>query len=252
MRKLFVANWKMNNTRLSTKEYFRDFIPAYSQSSLRPEVEIVFAPAYPLLQTLGELIEDLPQVYLGAQNVHWLTNGAHTGEVSVAMLQELKVSRVIVGHSERRQYYGEHDKAVSLRALAAISAGMECIVCIGETTYFENQNAETESIIRGQLQASLAGLGTEHCSRLVLAYEPVWAIGSGRAATVEIISRIHLLIRTELMKMFGTQGQQVPILYGGSTNSKNIQEIISTPEVNGVLVGNASLNPAEFLQMITK
>lgn len=247
MHALFVANWKMNFVRSSAKSFVSAFVDSFTPLP-NQHIDVVLAPPFPLLQTVADAVGGAPGIALGTQNVHWLETGAHTGEVSPAMIRDFGATFAIVGHSERRQFYGEHDETVALRAKSALAHGIRPIVCVGESTYFESD--EAFDIVGQQLSASLSGIDADDAHTLVVAYEPVWAIGTGRAATPAIIAKIHRFIRAELVKMFGGRGMGVPILYGGSTNPENIAEILTQPNVSGALVGGASLKPDVFVNLI--
>ena len=241
----FIANWKMNLTRREAGVFCKTF------ETLHPvprSVEVGIAPA---LTTVPEIASWCIShgIMLGAQNVHWLNSGAHTGEISVSMLQDWGVSFAIIGHSERRQFYGETNEAVAKRARAAIDANLVAVVCVGELEA-DFRASRTEQVVGSQLTESLSSLSTEHLARLVLAYEPVWAIGTGLAATPEIAQRVHHFIRGNLTAKFGPAADTVSILYGGSTTPANIHELCLQPDVDGALVGGASLKPESFSELI--
>ncbi len=247
MHPLFVANWKMNMVRATAYEFASRFLEDFNPLP-DSRVDVVISPPFPLLGTLADALSKASGVALGAQNVHWLESGAHTGEVSATLLRDFGVTFPIIGHSERRQFYGEHDETVAKRARGAIDHGLQVIVCVGESTHFDSDAAH--EVIREQLEVSLAGLEGRDASRLILAYEPVWAIGTGRAATPEIVARVHSFIRGELVKKFNALGMSVPILYGGSTTPENIGELLAQPNVCGALVGGASLKPDVFNRLV--
>jgi len=247
MTPLFVANWKMNKGLAEAREFAAEFSKVFKSASV-PDAGIA-----PVLSCLPQLQESLGQqkgLLLGSQNVHWEESGAHTGEISVPMLKELGAEFAIVGHSERREFYGETDQAVAKRTSAALAGGLTAIVCVGETqSQFEAK--QTEQVVSKQLKASLAGVSTEDNSKLVIAYEPVWAIGTGLAATPEIAQNVHQLIRSELEGLIGKDGAvEMRILYGGSTKPGNIAELMAKPDVNGALVGGASLEAESFNSLI--
>jgi triosephosphate isomerase (TIM) len=215
---LIAANWKMFKTKVETREFCSAFTP--------PEgVEAVICPSF---TSLGTAVESGLTVF--AQNVHWADDGAFTGEISIAMLQELGVSGSIVGHSERRQYFGETDEGTARRAAAALAAGLRVIACVGELES-EREAGETDAVLRRQV-----GALAPH-PNLVVAYEPVWAIGTGKTATPEIAREAHALIKSLL---------DVPVLYGGSVKPENAGELLAQPDVDGALVGGASLDPDSF------
>jgi triosephosphate isomerase len=251
LQALFIANWKMNMLASAVHEYAKVFLESFAPL---PDgiTDTVICPPFTLFGPVSSALCSRPGIKLGAQNVHWLEKGAYTGEISPLQLVENGVSYAIVGHSERRQLFGETDEFVAKRAKTAIKFGIRPVVCVGESLYFEDEQSRTSEIIKAQLQASLAGLNTEETKSLVVAYEPIWAIGTGRAATPEIVARVHRLIRTELEMLFGQAGRNIPILYGGSTTADNIGPILSQPEVNGALVGSTSLKPDEFAELIRR
>ena len=216
--KLVAGNWKMTKGRAETRAFLEAFEP--------PEgVEIAICPSFTSLEEA--LHFDLP-VY--AQNVHWEAEGAYTGEVSAPMLAELKVDGALVGHSERRQWFGETDETVRRRAEAALAAGLAVIACVGETES-EREAGETEAVLRRQVAV------LPRHERLVIAYEPVWAIGTGRTATPELAQAAHALIKS----LHPTR-----VLYGGSVKPENADELLAQPDVDGALVGGASLDPESF------
>src|SRR3954447_16219249 len=219
---LIAANWKMFKGPAETREFAAAFQP--------PEgIDVVIAPSY---VSLAAAVESGFTVY--AQNVHWEKEGAYTGEISPPMLQELGVVGAIVGHSERRQYFGETDLAVARRAHAALQAGLEVIACVGET-WEQRESGDTETVLRVQVE-SIRDLCGSH-DDLVIAYEPVWAIGTGKTATPEIAQEAHAFIKSLL---------DLPVLYGGSVKPDNAAELAAQPDVDGALVGGASLDVESF------
>ncbi len=223
----------------------------YRASGAPSGADTWIAPPYSAIETTRRALDHhgLRSVLVGAQNCHWLEKGAHTGELSPAMLTELGCAFAILGHSERRQFYGETDSGVCKRARAAISHGFRAIVCVGETEA-QYRAKETLLVVESQLAGSLADLSADHTTRLVVAYEPVWAIGTGLAATPEIAREVHRTIRSWLETRFDTAaGRAIPILYGGSTTPDNIYELCSQENINGALVGGASLKPESFSQL---
>jgi triosephosphate isomerase len=212
------GNWKMFKTQAETRAFCDAFSPPDG-------VDVVICPAF---TSLAVAVESNLTVF--AQNVHWADDGAYTGEVSVAMLKELGVSGSIVGHSERRQYFGETDEGTARRAAAVLDAGLRVIACVGELEA-EREADETEAVLRRQVSA------LEPHPNLVLAYEPVWAIGTGKTATPEIAQEAHAFIKSLL---------DAPVLYGGSVKPDNARELLAQPDVDGALVGGASLDPDSF------
>lgn len=247
MQTLFIANWKMNMSFAKISAY-ADIFRKQFRALKDGRRDVVFAPPFLYLGATQDYLAFSDGISLGAQNVHWLESGAHTGEVSAAMLLEYGVDNAIVGHSERRQFYGENNADVSKRAKACLKHEIKPIVCVGEKEFSNIEISYTE--VLSQLQSSLEGITDEEATKLIIAYEPLWAIGTGKAATTEIISLLHDGIRVELSKLFPKNGNTVPVLYGGSTTPENIAEIMSLENVSGALVGGASLNPDVFSQLI--
>lgn len=251
---LVVANWKMNLRVAECSSYISSFSKILSAKSVGPSVRVVLCPPFTHLPALVAAIDGSGLTYLscGSQNVHWLDSGAQTGEISASMLNELGVKYAIVGHSERRTNYGETSECVALRAAAASNAGLTPIVCVGERTRedgSEGLKLATQQVLT-QLEISLNQFPPHRLTSLAVAYEPVWAIGTGKAATPEIIADMHGNIRNRLESMFGAPGSELPILYGGSTSPQNAGEIMDIANVGGVLVGNASLKPESFADIV--
>ncbi len=247
MRPLFVANWKMNKTQAETVVFCDEFLKTCKIDNDSPDIGI--SPPFLSIPTLKNILKDTKGVMLGAQNCHWLKSGAHTAEVSPDMLLESGVEFCILGHSERRQFYGETDKDVAKRTRAVIDSNMKAIVCVGELEE-EFKNKKTSEVVEKQLKLSLEGINEEDTNNLIIAYEPVWAIGTGLAATPEIAKDVHLIVRNVLSDKFKNSANSIPILYGGSTKPENIAELIVQPNVNGALVGGASLKPDVFSNLI--
>ncbi len=211
-------------------------------------VECVLCPPFTSLRAVREVVAE-SVIQLGAQNVHWETSGAYTGEISAAMLLEEGCKYVIVGHSERRQYFGETDETVNRRARAALAAGLSPIVCVGETLA-EREAGRTFEVIERQVRAGLAGLVGADWERLVIAYEPVWAIGTGRTATAAQAQEVHALIRRQLRDLAGDAAERIRIQYGGSVKPENAAELFGQPDVDGGLIGGASLQAASFVAIV--
>lgn len=238
MRKIVIAgNWKMYKTQAEALEFLQGFLPELEKTSEDREV-ILCAP----FTALGVLSKSLHGsiVQLGAQNVHWEEYGAFTGEISGSMLTEIGVRYVIVGHSERRQFFGETDETVNLRLKAAQACNLTPILCVGETK-IQRERGETESIINAQLEKDLEGVNQQ---RLIIAYEPIWAIGTGDTCETKEANRVIGLIRRQL------SNPHVSIQYGGSVKPDNIDEIMAQPEIDGVLVGGASLQAKSFARIV--
>lgn len=238
MRKIVIAgNWKMFKTQAETQEFLQGFLPHLEETPQGREV--ILCPPFTDLSTLSKSLHG-SLIQLGAQNVHWEEDGAYTGEISAPMLTEIGVRFVIVGHSERRQYFCETDATVNLRLRSAQRFGLTPILCVGETKQ-QRDAGEAESVISIQLKKALVDIAQEN---LIIAYEPIWAIGTGDTCEVTEANRIIGLIRSELTN------PNVSIQYGGSVKPNNIDEIMAQPEIDGVLVGGASLEPASFARII--
>ena len=234
---IIAGNWKMNKTQAESKEFLAEFLPAIAESD--ESTEIVLCVPFTSLTTLSHSLHG-SRIRLGAQNVHWEESGAYTGEISGSMLTEIGVHYVIIGHSERRQYFGETDKTVNLRLRAAQKHGLIPILCVGETKAQRDAN-ETENVIFNQLKEDLVGVDQKN---LVIAYEPIWAIGTGETCASDEANRVIGLIRGKL------DNKDVTIQYGGSVKPNNIDEIMAQPEINGALVGGASLDTASFARLV--
>ena len=236
------ANWKMNKTAVEGVEMVRamkDHLEAVSN------VEVIICPGFPSLQVVAEILRD-STVRVGAQNMHPETEGAYTGEVSAAMLMET-CRYVIVGHSERRLHFRETDGDVNLKTRAALKAGLTPIVCVGEKLE-EREEGGAERFVSSQIRGALSGVDP---SGIVVAYEPVWAIGTGRAATSQLAQGIMSLIRHELSDMWGSEtARTTPLLYGGSVTPDNISDFVRQPDIDGALVGGASLDADSFVGIV--
>lgn len=238
MRKIVIAgNWKMFKTQAESLEFLQGFIRSLDQ--MPEEREVILCAPFTALPSLSKNLHG-SIVYLGAQNVHWEENGAYTGEIAAPMLTEIGVRYVIIGHSERRQYFGETDETVNLRLKAAQRFGLKPILCVGETKQ-QRDAGETEAVISSQLEKDLVDVDQEN---LVIAYEPIWAIGTGDTCEVNEANRVIGLIRGQL------SNPNVSIQYGGSVKPDNIDQIMAQPEIDGVLVGGASLEPESFARIV--
>lgn len=247
MRKPIVAgNWKMNKTTAEALMLVNGLRPALDAI---PAVTSVVCPPFLALAPVKEALAG-SRIGLGAQNLFWEEKGAFTGEVSPGMVAEL-CGYVILGHSERRQYFGETDATVNRKVKAALAHGLIPIVCVGENLA-QYEAGETDSVVRAQVRAALDGLTAEQVSGLVIAYEPIWAIGTGRAATGAAANQvIGVSVRGPVAELFGeATAQAVRVQYGGSTTAKNMAEFMAQPDIDGALVGGASLKAEEFSEMI--
>jgi triosephosphate isomerase (TIM) len=241
---LFAANWKMHKTVEETERFLAEFLPRAEE----PGAEVVVCPPFPSLKTAVELCVQ-SRVRVAAQNMHEEPEGAFTGEVSPPMLLELGVQGVILGHSERRQYFNESDEALAKKVLVALDAGLEPILCVGETL-IQRDADETEALLTHQIAADLANVPDQRLGEVVIAYEPIWAIGTGRTATPEQAEEAMALIRGLIEARSGEAAASIRILYGGSVKPDNAAELISQPDVDGALVGGASLDSDDFAAIL--
>src|SRR3984885_2566246 len=246
-KKLMAANWKMYKNPDQTGEFFRDFLPLVADHD---RDEIVICPPYVDLCAAVEAYTG-SKVAIGAQNLHWEKEGAFTGEISASMLLAAGCSHVIIGHSERRQYFGETDDIVNLKLKAALEAGLTPIVCVGEVLE-EREAGLTEDVLRRQCLRAFHAVSSKKAGKLVVAYEPVGAIGTGKTATPQLAAESHSLIRGEAAKAFGSEfAGHLRILYGGSVKPENCQALMAEEEIDGALVGGASLDPQSFAVIVT-
>jgi triosephosphate isomerase (TIM) len=245
MRKPVIAgNWKMHKTVGEARSLAQAVKSGAGDAS---HCQVVLAPTFTALSTVAAELSG-SSIILAAQNVYWESKGAFTGEISVSMLEDAGCHMVILGHSERRQYFGETDETVNRRVRAVLKSSLSAIVCIGETLA-ERESGRHHDTVTQQL-AGLDGLTGQDLLRIILAYEPVWAIGTGRTASPEIAQEMHGLIRDRLSEKFGKEAQNVRILYGGSVKPDNIDELMRQPDIDGALVGGACLEAESFLRII--
>ena len=245
-KKLIAANWKMYKNPVQTKEFFRDFLTLISGHD---RDEIVICPPYVDLHAAIESAKG-SKIAVGAQNVYWKNDGAFTGEIAPQMLVAVGCTHVIIGHSERRQYFGETDDTVNLKLKASLEHGLTPIVCVGEVLE-EREAGLTEDVLRRQCLRAFNALSAKKAAKLVVAYEPVWAIGTGKTATPEMAADAHVLIRGEAVKAFGDEfGANLRILYGGSVKPENAKALMSQEEIDGALVGGASLDAKSFAAIV--
>jgi triosephosphate isomerase len=245
-KKLIAANWKMYKTPAQTREFFRDFLPLVSGHK---RDEIVVCPPDIDLATALEAAEG-SNVAVGGQNVHWKNEGAFTGETSAGMLLALGVTHVIIGHSERRQYFCETDDTVNMRLKAALEAGLTPICCVGEVLE-EREAGLTDDVLRRQCVRAFHAVSAKKGANMVVAYEPVWAIGTGKTATPELAAEAHAVIRREATEVFGEEfAAKLRILYGGSVKPENAASLMAQEEIDGALVGGASLDAKSFAAIV--
>jgi triosephosphate isomerase len=240
------GNWKMYKTPAETVQFFEKFRPLVEKSE---HCEIVICPPFTNLAAAVDAAKGT-RVRVGAQNVAWAKEGAFTGEISGPMISAVGASHAIVGHSERRQYFAETDETVLKRTLAALQFGLTPIVCVGERLE-ERESGNTEAVLVRQFRNGIAGLTPEQFARIVIAYEPVWAIGTGKTATPEIAADAHRAIRGQVREKFGKEAADaVRILYGGSVKPDNTRTLMAQPEIDGTLVGGASLDAVSFASIV--
>lgn len=246
MRKPIIAgNWKMNKTIAETKALISELKPLVADAT----AEVVICTPYTDLATAVELCKG-SNIKVGAENVHWAESGAFTGEISANMLSELGVEYVIIGHSERRQYFGETDETVNMRTKAALAHALKPIVCVGETLEERETNKVEEVLVR-QTEGALKDISAEDLVNVVIAYEPVWAIGTGKTATAQDANDTIAIVRNTVAKLYGNAvAEELRIQYGGSMNPKNVSELMAMEQIDGGLIGGASLKAVDFSMVV--
>jgi len=244
-RPLMAGNWKMYKTREETAEYLSPFLNLVDGVDDR---DILLCVPFTSLVTALDLI-DGGNVWVGAQTMHHADEGAFTGEVSPAMLLDVGVPWVLLGHSERRQYYAETDAELARKVRSALDHGLRPVLCVGETLE-EREAGATRDKVEGQLRADLADVKADELTQMAVAYEPIWAIGTGRTATPEVAQETIAICREVVRDLFGAAADETRILYGGSVKAANIDDLMAQPDIDGVLVGGASLDPTEFARIV--
>ena len=243
---LIAGNWKMYKTIPEAVQLVEELVKTVGDST---EVEVAVCPPFTALATVAGLIKG-SKIRLGAQDLFWEKEGAYTGEVSPAMLADLGCHYVIIGHSERREYFGETDETVNKKVQAAFAHGLTPIVCVGESLA-QRKAGKTDMLVKSQIEKGLAGLQAEDAAKLVIAYEPIWAIGTGLSSDGPDANRVIGLIRRTLAQMYGAAvADRIRIQYGGSVKPNNIKEFMEQPEIDGALVGGASLDAASFTSIV--
>ena len=247
MRKTIIAgNWKMNHTGQDAKETITGLVGRVSQDV---KAEVVIAPVFPYLPMAVELTKGTP-IHVAAQNMHWEESGAFTGEVSPAMLVDIGVTHVIIGHSERRTYFNETDETVNKKTKAALAHNLTPIVCCGETLE-QREEGIMQPWIEGQIEKALEGIGADDLAKVVIAYEPIWAIGTGKTATAAQAQEVCSIIRKKIAALYSADvADSVSVLYGGSVKGGNVAELTGSPDIDGGLVGGASLKVDDFMAII--
>jgi triosephosphate isomerase (TIM) len=246
-KKILAANWKMNLTHSEAESYIRSF-----ESEIRDfnDVDVVIIPPFTAIPAIVAAAEKMQMLRVGAQNMHWEKSGAFTGEISATMLRALYVRYVILGHSERRTLFGETDEIINRKMRAALDAGLRPIFCVGESLR-ERDSGQVEQVLESQLRKGLEGVSARDLTEVVVAYEPCWAIGTGRTATPDQAEEAHALIRSVLAALSDrTTAERVRIQYGGSVKPDNVEELMRQKDIDGALVGGASLDPRSFAQII--
>jgi len=246
-KKIIAANWKMNMTQSEATGFIETFLLELGESI---EVEVVIVPPFTAIAAVNLALRDAQHIKVGAQNMHWERAGAFTGEISPAMLRDLFVRYVVLGHSERRTLFGETDEMVNRKVRAAHEAMLRPILCVGETLE-ERERGDVEKVLGTQLRGSLAGLGAKEMQETVVAYEPVWAIGTGKTATAEQAQEAHAFVRRTLAEISDkATADKMRVQYGGSVKPDNARTLMSQPDIDGALVGGASLDPRSFAQIV--
>jgi len=246
-KKIVAANWKMNMMQAESARFVESLLLEIGDMA---DVEVVIVPPFTAIAKVMEALGSAQNIKVGAQNMHWERSGAFTGEISAALLRDLFVHYVVLGHSERRRLFGETNEIVNRKVRAAHEASLRPIVCVGETLD-QRDRGNVDKILSIQLRGSVAGLESKQLQETVIAYEPVWAIGTGRNATPEQAQEAHAFIRRTLRDMADdTTAERVRIQYGGSVKPENARELMSQPDIDGALVGGASLDPRSFAQIV--
>jgi triosephosphate isomerase len=235
---VFAANWKMNHGPPDAKAFMRAFLARYARS---PDRTVVFFPPAVSLAAVAESLHDRSDIHIGVQNIYWEDSGAFTGEISAPIARDAGATLTLVGHSERRHVFGETNEDTAKKCAAAVRAGLKPVLCVGEKIE-QRERGETEQIVLEQLRAGLEPLQNHQLTSVLIAYEPVWCIGTGRTATPDDAAVIHSVIRRELEDRIGAPASRIPILYGGSVNAGNAAALLAARNVGGLLVGGASLD----------
>lgn len=243
---IIAGNWKMNMTSTEARDLVTKLIPLIADAKER---DVVLAPPFTAIETVSGLLKGT-SIALAGQNMHWTDKGAFTGEISAEMLLDLGCKYVIIGHSERRQYFGETDDTVNKKLRQALDRGLRPIVCVGESLP-EREDGMVNQVIERQVSGALRDVTTQEISRVVIAYEPVWAIGTGKTAAPEQANEVHSFIRGLVRKAYGQDvAETICIQYGGSVTPENISSLMAMPDIDGALVGGASLKPESFARIV--
>jgi triosephosphate isomerase len=243
---VFAANWKMNQAPADAEAFLRTFLDQYPR---RQDRRVVFFPSAVVLSVVVQAVKQRADLYAGVQNIHWEDKGAFTGETSATLARAAGAGYALVGHSERRHVFGETEAETGKKVAAAVKAGLTPVICVGETLA-QREAGDTVAVVLRQLRAAVAGIEPAAIATSMVAYEPVWAIGTGKTATPADAGEVHAAIRQELVTLTGERGGAVPILYGGSVTRSNVEALIAVDEVDGVLVGGASLDAEHWLAIV--
>lgn len=243
---VFAANWKMNQAPADAEAFMRTFTDQYARQQDR---RVIFFPSAVSLHVVMAAVKQRADLYAGVQNIHWEDKGAFTGETSGPLARAAGARYTLVGHSERRHVFGETEEETGNKVAAAFRAGLTPMICVGETLA-QREAGETVDVVLRQLRAAVAGIDANAVATSMVAYEPVWAIGTGKNATPEDAGAVHSAIRAELVALCGERGGAIPILYGGSVNRSNVEALIAVEDVDGVLVGGASLDAEQWLTIV--
>ena len=243
---VFAANWKMNQAPADAEAFLRAFTDQYPRQQDR---RVVFFPSAVVLHVVAEAVKHRADLYSGVQNIHWEDKGAFTGETSATLARAAGARFALVGHSERRHVFGETEEETGKKVAAAVKAGLTPVICVGETLA-QRENGETLAVVLRQLRAAVAEIDAAALATAMVAYEPVWAIGTGKVATPEDAASVHNALRAALIEITGERGGAIPILYGGSVTRTNVAALLAVEEVGGVLVGGASLDAEHWLAIV--
>ncbi len=244
--KVFAANWKMNNAPADAAAFMRAFMDRYTR---RQDRRVLFFPSDLSVHVVVSAVKERPDLEVGVQNIHWEDKGAFTGETSAPIARQAGARHALIGHSERRHVFGETDEETGLKVAAAARSGLTPMICVGETLE-QREAGATIDVVARQLRAAVEKVEPSVIASAMLAYEPVWAIGTGRTATPADASEVHVALRAELRAICGERGAAVPILYGGSVNKSNVQALLSAEQIGGVLVGGASLEVDQWMAIV--
>jgi len=245
-RPVFAANWKLNHGPQEARAFLQRFSGLVAP---RADRTFVFFPPAISLAVTGFALRERPEILVGVQNIHWEDKGAFTGENSAPIARDAGAKIVLVGHSERRQLFGETDEMTSKKVAAAYRAGLTAMLCVGERLEERERNT-TQAVVVRQVKAGISRLEPSQLASIAIAYEPVWAIGTGRTAKPEDATAVHSAIRRTLKEALGSKATEIPILYGGTVNAENVAELLASPEVDGVLVGGASLDADGWARIV--